>query len=133
MFNQFGQSWRPHPTPVSRSRATPPSQPAQSAHSAQYRPDFLKGQPAPSPQPAQSSAPVSSYERARAALADPLHYGSALTERQQIATAWQHRTDPKGVREAQVLRERTYGKPSSAIQPRNTLTRYSNPSRRPGL
>lgn len=134
MFNRSSRS-RPNVSslgsfrsPAKPSQSAPPSV-ANSSLQAQYKPDFPGSNSASStPQ----SAPVqdrrsitSSYQQARAELANPALYGGPMTEKQTRELNWQKRQDPIGYRDQMLQNQRIYGTPSPQT-PRSTPTRPTN-------
>lgn len=143
MFNRYGRS-RPSASgfgaPQGQRRAAPP-QPAttpqtNSSLQAQYKPDFLASKPATNDavQPPAPTPITSSYQQARAALADPLQYGGSLTEKQTRELNWRRREDPIGFRDETLQNQRIYGPPPQQ-PPKQSPTRPTNfngPSKRFG-
>ncbi len=146
MFNRYGRS-RPNasgfgayqgqrPATIPQSAAVPQTN---SSLQAQYKPDFLASkssggvndqtQASPDPTPI-----TSSYQQARAALADPLQYGGPMTEKQTRELNWHKREDPIGFRDQMLQNQRIYGAPPQ--QPLKQLptrpTNFNGPSKRFG-
>lgn len=149
MFNASGRQ-RPNASSFGsfQSRPAVPLQPAtpsaeNSSLQAQYRPDFLsKAQPAnpqpstPAPTISGRNGAMSSYQQARAALANPALYGGQMTEKQTREMNWEKRADPIGFRDKMLQDQRIYGAPPSQQQapasPPSRPTNFNGPSRRFG-
>lgn len=148
MFNPSGRQ-RPNASNFSsfQQRPTTPLQPAapptNSSLQAQYKPDFLATQRPSTPQPSTSTptmsgrnGTMSSYQQARAALANPALYGGPMTEKQTRDMNWEKRADPIGFRDKMLQDQRIYGAPPSQQQapasPPSRPTNFNGPSRRFG-
>lgn len=134
-FGSF-QSRSAVPLPLTNPAST------NSSLKAQYKPDFLSAtkpattrSTAPAPTTPASGATTSSYQQARAALANPALYGGPMTEKQTRELNWDKRADPIGFRDKTLQDQRIYGTPPSQQAPKSTPTRPTNfngPSRRFG-
>ena len=122
---------------------TPPtSSAANSSIQSQYKPDFLaKAQPSnpqpttPAPTISGRNGTMSSYQQARAALANPALYGGPMTEKQTREMNWDKRADPIGFRDKMLQDQRIYGVPPSQqapTAPPSRPTNFNGPSRRFG-
>lgn len=59
---------------------------------------------------------MSSYQQARAALANPALYGGPMTEKQTREMNWEKRADPIGFRDKMLQDQRIYGVPPAQQQ-----------------
>ena len=146
MFNRYSRP-RPNATSFGAYQSQRPVQPIQdsstsqtnSSMQAQYKPDFLaSSQPKQTTDLPQSSASPSaittSYQQARAALADPAQYGGPMTEKQTREMNWQKREDPIGFRDQMLQNQRIYGSPPQQPpkQPPTRPANFNGPSKRFG-
>jgi len=143
MFNRYGRS-RPSASGFGapqgqRQVSTPQSTTPQTNSSlqAQYKPDFLAQKPTTSTnsQPQATPTPIaSSYEHARAALANPELFGGPMTEKQTRELKWHKRQDPKGYRDEVLQNQRIYGTPLQQPNKQSPTrpTNFNGPSKRFG-
>lgn len=143
MFNRSGRT-RPTASGVGsfQNNATAPtsSAPSDPAHSrvqAQYKPDFLAPKPSLAAQPKaaiEERSITTSYQRARAELANPELFGGPMTEKQTRELNWQKREDPIGYRDQLLQNQRMYGSPTqpTSSAPPSRRTNFNGPGRRFG-